>query len=266
MFNKSKSHTRHRTRSNLNPRSLLEGQNTLFDTWVAKVVTLYPEVFPGTLGCSVLGRALKENIWSLELFNLRDFGSGKHKDVDDTPSGGGPGMVLKPDVVDNAIIKATKNINFNKENWPIIHLSPRGKPFTQDISKELANTNGVVVLCSRFEGIDQRVIDKWNMWEISLGDFILTGGEVAAQALIESTVRNIPNVLGNDLSVKNESFSNGMLEHPQYTRPSDWNGQIVPAVLLSGNHKKIWEWQKQKSIEVTKSRRPDLLSKAKKNT
>ena len=264
MFNKTKSQVRNRDHTNSKTQPVLQKKNSSCGPWAAKVITLFPEVFPGTLGCSVLGRALRENIWSLEVLNLRDFGLGKHKDVDSTPSGGGPGMVLKPDVVDSAIIAATKNISLKEENWPIIYLSPRGQPLAQNVSKKLTKMNGIVILCGRFEGIDQRVIDKWNMWEISLGDFILTGGEIAAQALIDSIVRNIPNVLGNDLSIKNESFSDGLLEHPQYTKPSNWNGQIVPKILLSGNHKKVKEWQNQKSIEVTKSRRPDLFSKSKK--
>lgn len=234
-------------------------------SWKAKVITLYPEMLPGTLAHSVLGRALREKIWSLEILNLRDFGMGKHRQVDGTPSGGGAGMILRPDVIDKALIAATKNIDLRKSNWPIISLSPRGKPFTQEIAKNLAKNNGMIILCGRFEGIDQRVIDKWNMCEISLGDFVLTGGEVAAQAIIDATVRNLPSVLGNSFSIENESFNHGLLEHPQYTRPSNWDGIKVPEVLLSGNHLKIQEWQNQKSIETTKDRRPDLLEKFKKN-
>ena len=232
--------------------------------WKAKVVTLYPEMFPGTLNYSVVGRALRKGIWSLETTDLRDFGVGKHKNVDDTPSGGGPGMILRPDVVDKAITSVTESIDTQNANWPIINLAPQGQPLTQKISKELSTMNGVIILCGRFEGIDQRVIDKWNMWEISLGDFILTGGEIAAQALIDSTVRNLPKVLGNSLSSKNESFSNGLLEYPQYTKPSDWEGRKVPEILLSGNHLKVKDWQNKQSIERTKIWRPDLLTQPKK--
>ena len=228
-------------------------------TWTAKVITLYPEMFPGTLNFSIIGRALQKGLWVLEVLNLRNFGIGKHKNVDDTPSGGGPGMILRPDVVDKAVTAATKSITLPNASWPIINLTPRGQPLTQKMSKELSKMNGITILCGRFEGVDQRVIEKWNMWEISLGDFILTGGEIAAQALIDSTVRNLPNVLGNNLSSKNESFSDGLLEHPQYTKPSNWNGRKVPEVLLSGNHMKIQDWQNKKSIELTKNRRPDLL-------
>ena len=233
--------------------------------WTAKVVTLYPEMFPGTLNYSVVGRALRKGIWSLEILNLRNFGVGKHKNVDDTPSGGGPGMILRPDVVDNAITSATESVDLQNANWPIINLAPQGQPLTQKVTQELSKMNGIIILCGRFEGVDQRVIEKWNMWEISLGDFILSGGEIAAQALIDSTVRNLPKVLGNSRSAKNESFSYGLLEYPQYTKPSNWKGRKVPDVLLSGNHVKVQDWQNKKSIELTKHRRPDLLLSSKKN-
>ena len=265
MTGKEKPNGRHNVLQYLNPTPILEDQNFSADVWTAKVLTLFPDMFPGTLGHSVLGRALQNKLWSLETVNLRDFGIGKHKDVDDTPSGGGPGMVLRADVIDNALMSATQNINLKKQDWSIVNLSPRGQPLSQVMSKDLANKSGVIILCGRFEGIDERVIDKWSMQEISLGDFILTGGEVAAQALIDATVRNIPKVLGNELSTKNESFNGGLLEHPQYTKPSDWNGQKVPEVLLSGDHGKIKEWQNNKAIEITKKRRPDLFTKYKKN-
>lgn len=265
MTEKSKSHGRHNVRTNLSPTPLLKDQGFISNVWTAKVVTLYPEMFPGTLGYSVLGRALQNKVWSLETINLRDFGVGKHKDVDDTPSGGGPGMILRADVIDNALVSATQNLDLQSQEWPIINLSPRGQPLTQIYSEDLANKNGIIIVCGRFEGIDERVINKWEMHEISLGDFILTGGEIAAQALIDSTVRNIPKVLGNQLSTKNESFNGGLLEHPQYTKPSDWEGQKVPEVLLSGDHGKIKEWRNTKAIEITNRRRPDLSQKLKKN-
>ena len=249
---------------NLKNQSTAEIEKNPNKPWVAKVITLYPDMFPGTLSYSVLGRSLKENIWSLEVINLRDFGIGKHKDVDDTPSGGGPGMILRADVVDRAIVKATDKINLTDANWPILNLTPRGQPLTQALSRKLAKMNGIIILCGRFEGIDQRVIDKWKMQEISLGDFIITGGVIAAQAVIDSAVRNIPNVLGNSLSVKSESFNYNLLEHPQYTKPSNWNGLKVPKVLLSGNHQKIKDWKDQQSLKTTQSRRPDLFDISKK--
>lgn len=264
MTDKSKSYGRHNVRPNLSPTPLLKDQNYVSNVWTAKVVTLFPEMFPGTLGYSVLGRALQNKLWSLETINLRTFGVGKHNDVDGTPSGGGPGMVLRADVIDKALTSTTENLNFQEQSWPIINLSPRGRPLSQEACEHLANQNGIILLCGRFEGTDERVIDKWNMQEISLGDFILTGGEIAAQALIDSVVRNIPNVLGNELSITNESFNDGLLEHPQYTKPSDWDGQKVPKVLLSGDHGEIVRWRNNQALEITKKRRPDLLKKFKK--
>ena len=260
---KTESHPETNTRLNVKTQPTDELQKSSKKPWVAKVITLYPDMFPGTLSYSVLGRALKESIWSLEVINLRDFGVGKHKDVDDTPSGGGPGMILRPDVVDSAIVKATDNIDLIKENWPILNLTPKGEPLTQAVSRELVNMDGVIILCGRFEGIDQRVIDKWKMREISLGDFIITGGEIAAQVVIDSVVRNIPNVLGNSRSTLTESFNDNLLEHPQFTKPSNWNGQVVPEVLLSGNHQKIKDWKVQQSLETTQKHRPDLLTNLK---
>ena len=264
MTDKSKSYGRHNVRPNLSPTPLLKDQNYVSNVWTAKVVTLFPEMFPGTLGYSVLGRALQNKLWSLETINLRTFGVGKHNDVDGTPSGGGPGMVLRADVIDKALTSTTENLNFQEQSWPIINLSPRGRPLSQVACEHLANQNGIILLCGRFEGTDERVIDKWNMQEISLGDFILTGGEIAAQALIDSVVRNIPNVLGNELSITNESFNDGLLEYPQYTKPSDWDGQKVPKVLLSGDHGEIVRWRNNQALEITKKRRPDLLKKFKK--
>ena len=168
------------------------------------------------------------------------------------------------DVIDKALITATEDIDFKKTSWSIINVSPRGHPLTHEMVKELMKAEGIVILCGRFEGIDQRAIDKWEMKEISLGDFVLTGGEIAAQAIIDATVRNLPQVLGNELSTKMESFNNGLLEYPQYTKPSNWEGSMVPAVLRSGNHQKVAKWQIQKSIEITKNRRPDLMAKQKK--
>lgn len=264
MTDKSKSYGRHNVRPNLSPTPLLKDQNYVSNVWTAKVVTLFPEMFPGTLGYSVLGKALQNKLWSLETINLRAFGVGKHNDVDGTPSGGGPGMVLRADVIDKALTSTTETLNFQEQRWPIINLSPRGRQLSQVACEHLANQNGIILICGRFEGTDERVIDKWNMQEISLGDFILTGGEIAAQALIDSVVRNIPNVLGNELSIANESFNDGLLEHPQYTKPSDWEGRKVPKVLLSGDHGEIVKWRNNQALKITKKRRPDLLKKFKK--
>ena len=265
MHNRTKMHTDYDAKHGSENELTRSNQEYTKKPWIAKVITLYPEMFPGTLKFSILGRALREHIWSLEILNLREFGIGKHKNVDGPPCGGGPGMILRPDVIDKAIQNATKGINLKKINLPIINLSPRGYPFTNEIAKEFANADGILIICGRFEGVDQRVIDKWRMREISLGDFIISGGEIAAQAILDSSVRNLPKVLGNHLSTKIESFNDGLLEYPQYTRPSDWNGYSVPDVLLSGNHQRISNWQTQKSIEITKDRRPDLIAKLKKN-
>ena len=265
MSTKSKLELNYDANKSVRATKFQKDQQLLNKSWIAKVITLYPEMFPGTLGCSILGNALRENIWSLEVLNLRDYGVGKHNEVDNTPSGGGPGMVLRPDVIDDAVVAATQNINPADTDWSIINLTPRGDPLTQKISLEIAKMKGAILLCGRFEGVDQRVIDKWRMREISIGDFIITGGEIAAQALIDSVVRNLPGVLGNNLSTVDESFSDGLLEYPQYTKPSVWNGKKVPAVLLSGNHNKVRDWKRKKSRELTKNRRPDLLSKLKKN-
>jgi tRNA (guanine37-N1)-methyltransferase len=261
MTNKAKSHGRYHVQPSLIPKSLIEEKKLLNKVWTAKVLTLYPETFPGVLGHSITGRALKNKIWSLEIINIRNFGVGKHFNVDDTPSGGGPGMVLRADVINDTVAAATNNLDLSNKNWPIIYLTPRGKPLTQTISKELATAEGLVILCGRFEGVDERVIQKWNMQEISIGDFVLSGGEIAAQALIDCTVRHIPTVLGNEESIKSESFNNDLLEYPQYTRPTEWNDQKIPEVLLSGHHKKIREWQNQQAIKITKDRRPDLWKK-----
>ena len=261
MIDSTKSHGRLSLKPSKEPRELISKNPELNGVWRAKVITLFPEMFPGGLNHSLVGRALQENLWSLETINLRDFGEGKHKNVDDTPAGGGAGMILRADIVSQAIKKALSD-GFEKN--PIICLSARGKRFDQKMAEKLSKNDGLTLLCGRFEGIDQRVIDAYNVQEVSIGDFVLTGGEIPAQLVIDSTVRLLPNVLGNKSSLDEESFANGLLEHPQYTRPNIWNERLIPEVLTSGNHKKIREWRLQQSETLTKLRRSDLWEKYKK--
>tara|TARA_Y100000746_G_scaffold197418_1_gene180122 strand:- start:180 stop:932 length:753 start_codon:yes stop_codon:yes gene_type:complete len=222
--------------------------------WKASVVTLLPESFPGILNTSLTGKALRDNLWKLEIINLREYGEGRHRNVDDTPYGGGPGMVMRADILGKAI---QKMIN-KTESAPLIYLSPRGKPFCQKKAQEFAKGPGVNLICGRFEGLDQRLIEHFNIEEVSIGDFILTGGEIAAQALIDATVRLIPSVIGNQKSIFEESFQNSLLEYSQYTKPSTWLGHDVPEVLLSGNHAKIKSWRIKQAERLTKEKRPDL--------
>ena len=224
--------------------------------WTAQVITLLPEAFPGLLAHGIIGRALKENIWALETIDLRDFGIGKHRAVDDTPAGGGAGMVLRPDIVSAALTDARAKAS--ADDWPLIFLSPRGKPFTQALAKRYAQGKGITLFSARFEGVDERVIDKFQPEEVSLGDFVLSGGEIAAQALIDASLRLIPQVLGNQASLNEESFSEGLLEYPQYTRPTVWEGREIPEVLLSGHHGEISSWRRERAERLTKERRPDL--------
>jgi len=223
-------------------------------SWRASVLTLFPEMFPGVLGHSLLGRALQKNIWSLDVRDIREHGLGKHRTVDDTPSGGGPGMVMRADVA-CAAIDAARATN---PHVPSIYLSPRGAPLTQSRVRELASGPGVLLLCGRFEGLDQRAIEARNLEEISLGDFVLAGGEIAAQALIEASVRLLPGVLGAEASPEEESFSHGLLEYPQFTRPQTFEGRDIPEVLTNGNHKEIAKWRQGEAERLTKARRPDL--------
>ena len=220
--------------------------------WTAGVVTLFPGSFPGTLGMSICGKALDRGIWALKTLDIRDFAVDRHKTVDSSPYGGGPGMVLRPDVLDRTL-EAISDVPGRR-----ICLSPRGRRFDQAFAKELAHEPGVVLVCGRYEGIDQRVIEAREMEEVSLGDFVLTGGEIAAQALLDATVRLLPGVIGSEQGLDEESFEDGLLEYPQYTHPKIWKGRSVPEVLLSGNHKKIAEWKKQQSELVTRNYRPDL--------
>lgn len=253
-----KSHGRLSISANLHPREVMTDTPDLAAAWRAKIITLFPDAFPGVLGQSLTGKALQEGLWALETIDLRTFGIGKHQNVDDTPTGGGAGMVMKPDVVGAAFEQAARGAPNDRDEWPVIYVSPRGKPFTQAMAQRFSSARGMTILCGRFEGVDQRVLDHYEVEEISLGDYVLTGGEIAAQALIDASVRLIPGVLGNSDSAVEESFSNGLLEHPQYTRPNDWAGRQVPEVLLSGHHGKIEAWRKEQSEELTKKRRPDL--------
>lgn len=251
----SKSHGRISITASAKPRELMTDTPDLVGAWKAKIITLFPEVFPGVLGASLTGKALQEGLWQLETIDLRPFGEGKHRNVDDTPAGGGAGMVLRADVVDAALEQAQRGTPLN---WPVIYLSPRGQPFTQAMAQEWSEAPGLTMLCGRFEGVDERVLQAHNIQEVSLGDFVMTGGEIAAQALIDATVRLIPRVLGNHASTEEESFSDGLLEHPHYTKPQTWNGLAIPEVLLSGHHGKISDWRRGMAERLTKERRPDL--------
>ncbi|MBV0910957.1 tRNA (guanosine(37)-N1)-methyltransferase TrmD [Anianabacter salinae] len=256
MSQPTRSHGQKSITASLKPRDLMEERPRA--GWTAKVITLFPEVFPGVLGASLTGKALNDRLWDLETLDLRQFGEGKHRNVDDTPSGGGAGMVLRADVVARALDHAAIGTPADRARWPVIYLSPRGKPMTQAMAQRFAQGDGLTLLCGRFEGVDERVIEAYGIEEVSLGDFVLTGGEIAAQALIDATVRLIPRVLGNQASAEEESFSGGLLEFPQYTRPADWNGRAIPEVLLSGHHGKITDWRRAMAERLTKERRPDL--------
>jgi tRNA (guanine37-N1)-methyltransferase len=223
----------------------------------ATIITLFPELFPGPLGASVLGRGLGEGLWALEAVQLRDFAKDRHRTVDDTPSGGGAGMVLKPDILAGAI----DTVSPSGDPRPRLLMSPRGKPLTQARARELALGPGAVIVCGRFEGIDQRVIDGRQLEEISIGDYVLAGGEVAAMVVLEAVIRLIPGVLGGADSHADESFENGLLEYPQYTRPQSFEGVDIPAVLTSGDHGRIRRWREEQSRLLTAARRPDLLQK-----
>ncbi|NYS26145.1 tRNA (guanosine(37)-N1)-methyltransferase TrmD [Rhodobacteraceae bacterium 2376] len=242
----------------MTPRALMEGPPRLAGVWTARIITLFPQAFPGTLGLSLTGKALDQGLWALDPIDLRGFGEGKHRNVDDTPAGGGAGMVLRADVMGRALAMAAQGPAADRARWPVIYLSPRGRPFTQARAQALAQGAGVTLICGRFEGLDQRVIDHHGVEEVSIGDFVLSGGEIAAQALIDATVRLIPRVLGNQASTEEESFSDGLLEHPHYTRPANWQGHDIPEVLLSGDHGKVAAWRKAMAERLTKERRPDL--------
>ena len=223
--------------------------------WSATVLSLFPEMFPGTLGFSLSGKALKNGIWSLNAINIRDYADNQNGKVDDVPFGGGPGMVIKPDVLDRALNSVAD------EKGPRIYLSPRGKFFDQEFAKDLSKEKGAVFICGRYEGVDERFLIKNDIIEVSVGDYILSGGEVGAQIILDATIRLLPNVIGNSEGLVDESFENNLLEYPLYTQPRNWKSMNVPDVLLSGDHKKIKDWKIKQAEEITKFNRPDLWSK-----
>ena len=260
----SKSHGQKSITASLKPRDLMAERARKPGVWKAKIITLFPQAFPGLLGESVLGKALHDGLWGLDTIDLRTFGHGRHRNVDDTPAGGGAGMVLRADVVAHALDEAAYATPNDRAKWPIVYLSPRGKPFDQATARRWSTMQGLTLLCGRFEGVDERVLHEYDIEEVSLGDFVMTGGEIAAQAMIDATVRLLPGVLGNAESAIDESFSTNLLEHPQYTKPATWRGHAIPPVLLSGNHAEIDRWRKEQAQELTKTRRPDLLDDPKK--
>jgi len=229
-------------------------RKTLATAWTAKILTLCPDMFPGPLGASVTGRALAEGVWTCDAVDIRDYAHDKHKSVDDTPAGGGAGMVMRADVLAEAI----------DDHWdpaadvPLICLGPRGEPLTQSLVREFADGPGLVALCGRFEGIDQRLFEARPIREVSVGDYVLSGGEIAAMVLLDASVRLLAGVLGAEESLTEESFDNGLLEYPQYTKPALWQGRAIPEVLMSGHHGKIAAWRKQQAEDATRARRPDL--------
>lgn len=224
-------------------------------SWNARILTLFPEMFPGPLGLSLAGKALEQNLWSLEAVDIRDFATDRHGTVDDTPFGGGPGMVMRPDVIDRALASV------EDQAGPVIYLTPRGRPLDQAAVQEFARQPGLTILCGRYEGVDERVIEARAMVEVSLGDFVLSGGEPAALALVDACVRLLPGVMGDAVSLDEESFESGLLEYPHYTRPAEWQGRCVPEVLVSGHHEKIRAWRRAQAERITQDRRPDLWSR-----
>ena len=258
MSNPPRSHGRQRVTASLKPRELMQDTPDYAGVWQAHVITLFPELFPGVLGASLTGRALQEGRWRLTAHDLRAHGLTRHRNVDDTPAGGGAGMVLRADVVGPAIEAVQAQAT---GRWPVLYMSPRGARFDQTMARELAACDGVTMLCGRFEGVDERVLEHYGVTEVSLGDFVMTGGELAAQAMIDATVRLLPGVLGNADSAVEESHSEGLLEHPQYTRPAEWNGRPIPPVLMSGNHADIARWRRESAEALTRARRPDLWDK-----
>ena len=227
--------------------------------WTVRVFTLYPELFPGPLDSGLYKKALDKKIWSLEVVNIRDYATDKHKTVDDTPFGGGSGMLIRADIIANALDK-----NISNKNEPIIYLSPKGKKFDQIYAKKILDKN-INIICGHFEGIDQRLLETRNIEEVSIGDYVLSGGEIGAFVLIDTMVRLIPGVLGNSNSLTEETFERNLLEYPQYTKPQKWEKKEAPNVLLSGDHAKIKDWRLMQSEDITRRRRPDLWTKYKKN-
>jgi tRNA (guanine37-N1)-methyltransferase len=228
--------------------------------WRAAVLTIFPEMFPGPLGLSLAGKALTQGTWELSAIDIRDVAQDKHRSVDDTPAGGGAGMVMRADIAARAIDAARALM---PTGTPTLYLSPRGTPLTQARARELAQGPGAILLCGRFEGVDERVLEARNVEEVSIGDYVLSGGELAAMVLIDTVVRLLPGVAGNEVSLAEESFAGGLLEYPHYTRPREWEGRAIPEVLLSGDHEKIAKWRREQAEAITRARRPDLSQKLK---
>ena len=222
--------------------------------WTATILSIMPQMFPGPLGESLAGRALREKLWALSCVDIRDFASDRHRSVDDTPSGGGAGMVLRADILASAIDVTRQSA----PQGPLIYMSPRGKPLSQQRVHELADEPGVTILCGRFEGVDQRLLDSREIEEVSIGDYVLSGGEIAAMVLVDAIVRLLPGVIGSSASLDSESHENGLLEYPQYTKPRSWEGLDIPEILLSGDHGKIAKWRAQQAQRITRERRPDM--------
>lgn len=254
---KPRSHGMFQPRVSAQPRPIMENL-TRPNAYCAKVLTLFPGAFPGVLAEGLTGKALKDRRWTVEAIDIRRFATDKHRTVDDTPAGGGAGMVMKPDVLGKALDFAARDSVRDRLRWPVIYLSPRGRPLTQHRVTQLAEAEGITLLCGRYEGVDQRVLDAHQVEEISIGDYILTGGEAAAMVLLDAIIRLRPGVLGNAASTEEETFSRGLLEHPQYTRPQVWEEREIPEVLLSGHHAQIAEWRTSQAESLTRERRPDL--------
>jgi tRNA (guanine37-N1)-methyltransferase len=233
--------------------------------WTARVLTLFPEMFPGMLGSSLAGKALETGLWALDVLDIRNFARDKHRSVDDTPFGGGPGMVMRPDVVDAALCAARDRAGGEGgrggTGGPVIYLTPRGRLLRQDLVRDLAGGPGATLLCGRYEGVDQRVLEAHAVTEVSVGDYVLSGGEPAALVLLDAVVRLLPGVMGNEASPAEDSFERGLLEYPLYTRPAEWRGRAVPEVLLSGHHEMVRRWRREQAERVTEARRPDLWAR-----
>lgn len=225
--------------------------------FTAQVLTLFPEMFPGVLGASLAGRGLEAEKWALKTLDIRDFSSDKHRSVDDTPAGGGPGMVMRADILGKAFDAAAETAD---PNWPVVYMSPRGRTFDQAEAKRWQQAGGVTILCGRFEGVDERVLEARGVEEISVGDMVLSGGEPAAMVMLDAVVRMLPGIMGAEATLDEESFESGLLEYPHYTRPQMWEGMEIPAVLTSGHHGKVAKWRRTRAEEITRIRRPDMWS------
>ncbi|MEM7668320.1 MAG: tRNA (guanosine(37)-N1)-methyltransferase TrmD [Pseudomonadota bacterium] len=257
MTDKPRSHGMLRPQASAQPRPLM-GPKDRAGAFRAKVLTLFPGLFPGPLGDSLTGKALKDGKWALEALDIRRFATDRHRTVDDTPAGGGAGMVMKPDILAKALDFAARDSLHDRSRWPVLYLSPRGRPLEQSMAAHWAKGDGMTLLAGRYEGVDQRVLEARGVEEVSIGDYVLTGGEIPAMVLLDAVIRLLPGVLGNAESAEEESFSRGLLEHPQYTRPQVWEGREIPEILLSGHHAKIADWRLSQAERLTEERRPDL--------